>query len=141
MTENDLEKPAKPLLLGATPQLFIADLPASCDFVGETLGFTVEFTYGEPPVYGQVARDGSRLALRRVDRPILAGINAAMAVDPDMLAAALTVDDVKALYQEFKASGAVFHQALRTEAWGARTFVVRDLDGNLLLFAGSAGQR
>jgi uncharacterized glyoxalase superfamily protein PhnB len=85
-----------------------------------------------------VARDGARLALRRVDRPILAGINAAMAAEPDMLAAALSVDDVQALYQEFKASGALFQQALRTEAWGARTFIVRDLDGNLLLFAGSA---
>lgn len=138
MTEHDLEKPAKPLLLGATPQLFVADLPASCDFFGETLGFTVEFTYGEPPFYGQVARDGARLALRRVDRPILAGINAAMAAEPDMLAAALSVDDVQALYQEFEANGALFHQALRTEAWGARTFIVRDPDGNLLLFAGSA---
>lgn len=136
MAEHDL--PAKPHLLGATPQLFVADLPASCDFFAGTLGFTVEFTYGEPPFYGQVARDGARLALRRVDRPILAGINAAMAAEPDMLAAALTVDDVKALYQEFKASGALFHQTLRTEAWGARTFIVRDPDGNLLLFAGSA---
>jgi Glyoxalase/Bleomycin resistance protein/Dioxygenase superfamily len=108
MTEHDLEKPAKPLLLGATPQLFVADLPASCDFFGETLGFTVEFTYGEPPFYGQVARDGARLALRRVDRPILAGINAAMAAEPDMLAAALSVDDVQALYQDSKQTAHCF---------------------------------
>jgi len=29
----------------------------------------------------------------------------------------------------------VFHQVLKTEPWGARTFIVRDLDGNLILFA------
>jgi len=138
MTEHDLERAAKPLLLGAAPQLFVADLPLSCDFFCKELGFTIEFTYGEPPFYGQVARDGARLALRQIDRPALAGINAAMAAEPDMLAASITVDNVGALYLEFKAAGAPFHQALRSEPWGARTFIVRDPDGNLLLFAGSA---
>jgi len=136
MTGRDPESAAKPLLLGATPQLFVADLPASCDFFVSSLGFTVDFTYGEPPFYGQVARDGARLALRQVDRPVLAGINAAMAAEPDMLAATITVDDAEALHLEFRAAGAPFHQALRTEPWGARTFIVRDPDGNLLLFAG-----
>ena len=36
-------------------------------------------------------------------------------------------------------AGVAFHQPLKTEPWGARTFVVRDPDGNLLLFAGPAG--
>jgi hypothetical protein len=110
MTEHDLERAAKPLLLGAAPQLFVADLPLSCDFFCKELGFTIEFTYGEPPFYGQVARDGARLALRQIDRPALAGINAAMAAEPDMLAASITVDNVGALYLEFKAAGAPFHQ-------------------------------
>jgi len=45
---------------------------------------------------------------------------------------------VQALYSEFQAAGVAFHQGLRAEAWGARTFIVRDTDGNLLLFAGGA---
>jgi hypothetical protein len=31
-----------------------------------------------------------------------------------------------------------FQQILKQEPWGARTFIVRDPDGNLLLFAGPA---
>jgi len=31
-----------------------------------------------------------------------------------------------------------FHQELKTEPWGARTFIVKDPDGNLILFAGPA---
>ncbi|WP_407045994.1 VOC family protein [Mesorhizobium abyssinicae] len=31
--------------------------------------------------------------------------------------------------------GARFHQTLRTEPWGARTFIVSDPDGNLICFA------
>jgi hypothetical protein len=30
-----------------------------------------------------------------------------------------------------------FHQSLRTEPWGARTFIVQDPDGNLIAFSGS----
>jgi uncharacterized glyoxalase superfamily protein PhnB len=34
--------------------------------------------------------------------------------------------------------GVPFQQSLKEESWGARTFVVRDPDGNLVLFAGPA---
>jgi hypothetical protein len=30
----------------------------------------------------------------------------------------------------------LFHQTLKSEPWGARTFIVRDPDGNLILFSG-----
>jgi catechol 2,3-dioxygenase-like lactoylglutathione lyase family enzyme len=136
MTEHDLERPAKPLLLGATPQLFVADLPASCDFFGETLGFTVEFTYGEPAFYAQVKRGGAQIALRHVDRDVMEKVGTAMRADVDMLAASISVDDVGRLFNEFRAANVAFHQTLRTEPWGARTFIVADPDGNLLLFAG-----
>ncbi|HEY4985896.1 MAG TPA: VOC family protein, partial [Bradyrhizobium sp.] len=43
-----------------------------------------------------------------------------------------------ALFLEFQAAGAEFFQPLKREPWGARDFIVRDPDGNLLLFAGLA---
>jgi len=49
-----------------------------------------------------------------------------------------TSEEIKRLFLEFQAAGAVFFQTLRTEPWGARTFIVKDPDGNLLLFAGPA---
>jgi len=50
----------------------------------------------------------------------------------------LTVDDAAALFREFEEAGLTFHQPMRTEPWGARTFIVADPDGNLLCFAGKA---
>ena len=55
----------------AEPQLFVADIQASCDFFTGKLGFAVVFTYGEPPFYGQVRRDAARLNLRGVARPVI----------------------------------------------------------------------
>ena len=39
---------------------------------------------------------------------------------------------------DYRSAGVDFQQTLKQEPWGARTFVVRDPDGNLLLFAGPA---
>ena len=35
----------------------MADIVASCEFYTKKLGFSVAFSYGEPPFYGQVFRD------------------------------------------------------------------------------------
>jgi catechol 2,3-dioxygenase-like lactoylglutathione lyase family enzyme len=123
-------------LIAAVPQLFVSDIVASCAFFTGKLGFVVEFVYGEPPFYAQVKRGGAQIALRHVDRPVMDQVAAAMRADVDMLVASISVDDVEALLTEFQTANVDFHQALRTEDWGARTFIVRDPDGNLLLFAG-----
>jgi|SRR6266567_2655459 len=38
----------------------------------------------------------------------------------------------------FEAAGVAFFQTLRREPWGAKNFIIKDPDGNLLLFAGPA---
>jgi catechol 2,3-dioxygenase-like lactoylglutathione lyase family enzyme len=130
--------PAKAVITAAEPQLFVADIQSSCDFFAKTLGFAVVFTYGEPPFYAQIMRDGARLNLRCVEQSV---------IDPDLrdreelLSASLTVaraEEIEQLFLEFQATGASFFQTLRREPWGASDFIVRDPDGNLLLFAGPA---
>ncbi len=61
----------KPILLAAEPQLFVADIVASCEFYAKKLGFKIAFTYGDPPFYAQVCRDGASLNLRYVDEPAM----------------------------------------------------------------------
>jgi catechol 2,3-dioxygenase-like lactoylglutathione lyase family enzyme len=128
----------KTVISGAEPQLFVADINASCDFFSKKLGFAVVFSYGEPPFYAQVKRDGARLNLRCVEQPV---IDAAVRDREQLLSASLTVataHEIKALFLEFQNAGATFFQTLKREPWGASDFILRDLDGNLLLFAGPA---
>ena len=54
----------------------------------------------------------------------------------ELLTAAITVPDIASLYAELGAAGVPLFLHLHTAAWGARTFIVRDPDGNLILFAG-----
>jgi catechol 2,3-dioxygenase-like lactoylglutathione lyase family enzyme len=133
MNDPHTETQSKPTLLAAEPQLFVADIGASCEFYTKKLGFTVAFTYGEPPFYGQVFRDGARLNLRYLDEP---AIRPELRDREHLLSASITLDDAKPLFLEFQAAGVVFRQVLKTEPWGARTFIVCDPDSNLILFAG-----
>jgi len=125
-------------ITAAEPQLFVADIKSSCDFFTGKLGFTIAFTYGEPPFYAQVMRDGARLNLRCVGRPV---IDIDLRDREELLAASLTVataEEIKALFLEFQGAGVTFFQTLKRQPWNARDFIVKDPDGNLLLFAGPA---
>ncbi len=133
---------AKATIVAAEPQLLVTDIERSCEFF-EKLGFTVGFSYGKPPYYAQVRRDAARLNLRcvevsHVERPV---IEPTLRDREELLSASLTVataDEIKLLFLEFQSAGVAFHQTLKKQPWGARNFVVRDPDGNLLLFAGPA---
>jgi catechol 2,3-dioxygenase-like lactoylglutathione lyase family enzyme len=136
---NALAKtPAAPRLKLVEAMLFVSDLRASCRYFEEVLGFATVFTYGEPPFFGQVARDGVPLNLRYVCDPVFAGD---IREREELLAAQVGVSGVKALYEEFKAKGATFHQGVKRHPWGAIDFVVKDPDGNLISFGwGSADE-
>jgi catechol 2,3-dioxygenase-like lactoylglutathione lyase family enzyme len=128
----------KAVVTSAEPQLFVADINASCDFFVAKLGFVMVFSYGEPPFYAQVRRDGPALNLRHVDLPV---IEPGLRDREELLSASLTVataEEIKQLFLEFQAASVTFFQTLRKQPWGVRNFIVKDPDGNLLLFAGPA---
>jgi len=130
--------PSKATIVGAEPQLFVTDLQRSCGFFREKLGFSLVFSYGKPPFYAQVGRDSARLNLRHVERPV---IESTVRDREELLSVSMTVataDEIKRLFLEFQSAGVAFHQTLKKQPWGAKNFVVKDPDGNLLLFAGPA---
>jgi uncharacterized glyoxalase superfamily protein PhnB len=137
MTHEAGHPVARPVLTSTEAQLFVADIKTSCDFYTDKLGFAVAFVYGDPPYYGQVSRDHARLNLRMVCEPVFTDVRER----EHLLSASLTVataDEIKQLFLSYQAAGVRFHQTLKKEPWGARTFIVTDPDGNLILFAGPA---
>jgi catechol 2,3-dioxygenase-like lactoylglutathione lyase family enzyme len=138
MTDHADMLATKAVIAAVEPQLFVADIMRSCSFFVEKLGFSIVFTYGEPPYYAQVKRDGARLNLRCVDRPL---IDPALRDREELLSATLVVasaEEIRQLFREFEERDVSFVQTLTKKPWGARDFIIRDLDGNLLLFAGPA---
>jgi uncharacterized glyoxalase superfamily protein PhnB len=105
-------------------------------FIDWALNRTRFAKYGDPPFFGSVKRDHARLCFRLVCEPVFVGD---IREREQLLSASITVAtaaEIKELFQEFHSAGVDFFQNLKKEPWGARNFIVRDLDGNLGLFAG-----
>ncbi len=138
LTDESKQTTPRPILNSIEAQLFVANIKSSCDFYTNKLGFAVQFIYGDPPYYGQVIRDNARLNLKLVFEPVFAGdvrkrehlLSASIAVG--------TANEINQLFLSYQAAGVSFHQALKSEPWGASTFIVSDPDENLILFAGPA---
>jgi catechol 2,3-dioxygenase-like lactoylglutathione lyase family enzyme len=138
MSDKQQEAAIRPVFNTAEPELFVADFEVACGFFTEKLGFEIVFTYGEPPFYGQIRRDKALLNLRLICQQVYVDD---IREREELLAAAITVgsaSQIRQLFVEFQAAGVDFFRPLKQEPWGARTFIVRDPDGNLLLFAGAA---
>lgn len=128
----------RPVLTSVAAHLYVRDLLASTGFFTAKLGFRVDFVYGDPPFYGQVSRDHAHLALRSMDEPFFADN---IREREKLLSASITLasaEEIQQLFFDYQAANVDFAQTLRNEPWGAKTFIVRDPDRNLILFAGPA---
>jgi uncharacterized glyoxalase superfamily protein PhnB len=129
---------AEPAPMMSEPEVFVSDFGEARSFYTEKLGFEVVFTYGEPPFYGQVRREKALLNLRLICEPVFVGD---VREREELVSAGFTLGSaaaIRQLFAEFQAAGVDFFRPLKQEPWGARTFIVRDPFGNLLLFAGTA---
>ena len=136
MPQHAQQPQSKAEIAMTAAQLFVADIKASCDFFTQKLGFSIVFVYGEPPFYAQVKRDRGVLNLKCMGQTVL---DPALRDRESLLSSDMGVntrEEIKQLFLEFEAKGVTFFQTLRKEPWGAMTFIVKDPDGNLLLFAG-----
>jgi len=136
--ESDAADNPAPFVRFAIPHVFVTDMERALAFYTQTLGFRVTLKYGEPPFFAEIARDLARFCLRRVDAGV---VDDAMRVKEDLFALTIGLENaaqVKALFDAFSAAGADFHQPIKRHPWGARDFVVRDPDGNLISFGTGA---
>jgi len=128
----------QPILTSVAAHLYVRNLEVSTEFFTKKLGFTIDFVYGDPPFYGQVSRDNARPALRFMDEPFFIGD---IREREGLLSASITLasaEEIKDLFRIYHAADVPLAQSLRNEPWQAKTFIVKDPDGNLILFAGPA---
>lgn len=103
---------------GMTPILNVKSLPASLDYYVNKLGFRKKWDWGEPPTFGCVARGNVSIFLCQGAQG-----------QPGMWMSIFT-EDVDALYEEFKSSGAIVRQAPTNMPWQSRELNVVDPDGH-----------
>lgn len=109
-----------------TPILNVKNLRASMDYYVEKLGFKKLWDWGDPPDFGCVRRG-------KVEIFLCEGCQG----QPGMWMSIFT-DDVDALYEEYKQSGATILNPPTNYPWDTREMLVEDLDGHRFRMSGSA---
>jgi catechol 2,3-dioxygenase-like lactoylglutathione lyase family enzyme len=108
----------------ATPILNVKSLQASMDYYVQKLGFEKKWDWGDPPDFGCVRRGKVEIFLCEGGQG-----------QPGMWMS-IFMDDVDALYEEYKESGATILNPPTNYPWQTREMLVEDLDGHRFRMSG-----
>jgi catechol 2,3-dioxygenase-like lactoylglutathione lyase family enzyme len=108
------------------PILNVKNFAASMDYYVNKLGFRKKWDWGNPPTFGCVAR-------AKVDIFLCEGAQG----QPGVWMSIFT-EDVDALHEEYKRSGAVIRLPPTNLPWGTREMNVEDLDGHRMRMGSDA---
>ncbi len=108
------------------PIFGVRDMAAAIGYYEAKLGFRKEWGWGDPPTFACVMRDETRLFLSQVDNPSRATVY-------------VTVNNVDALYEDYRRRAPNGLKAPENYPWGNREIEVLDLDGHRLVIASEAG--
>lgn len=119
------------MIAAIVPQFFSSDLKATLAYFDKQLGFETQFEYGEPAYYAGAIRDGFSIFFRLTDGTLQ---RPSAKYDEELLDAYIRVDNVAALFEEYRGRDVAFHREIGDMPWGFTEFVVKDIDGRLLCF-------
>jgi len=111
-----------------TPILNVRNVPAAIDYYVDKLGFRREWDWGDPPTFACVGRDEVRIFFCQDGQGA-----------PGTWLS-IFVQDVDALYEDYKKSGAIVRQPPADYPWGVREMNVEDLDGHRLRLGSDGGR-
>lgn len=123
---------SSPGVISSTAIFASSDILATLEYYKSVLGFESSWTWGEPPTFGSASLGGVT---------IMFNLQIELAKNIRGHEHWIKVDDADALYARHQALGARIVSAIADQPWGAREYVVEDLDGYHLRFAGPPAGR
>jgi len=117
-----------PAVISSTAIFASSDIQATLAYYKDVLGFESTWTWGDPPTFGSASRGGVTIMFN---------------LQPDLAARIkghqhwVKVDDVDELHRLHRSNGATVVQEIEDKPWGVREYVVEDLNGYHLRFAGA----
>lgn len=118
-------------LKSVAPQLVVTDVVETAEYYRDVLGFEFLGTFGEPPVYAIVRRDGVEIHFGLAEK---GGVSNAE-VRSGSFDLYIWVSDIEAIFDELKAAGADIVEGPVKRVYDCVEIVVRDRNGYVLVFA------
>jgi catechol 2,3-dioxygenase-like lactoylglutathione lyase family enzyme len=121
-------------ILAAFPKLLVRDVPASLRFYQEVLGFACAATFGDPPAFAIVERDGFGIHLKQ-------GLPRPRRDESEAWDIYLEVADLDAFVVELREHGARLLRGPAVQEYGMTELDVVDPDGYIICIAEDAAGR
>ena len=115
-------------LISSAPVLFVRNVQASAEHYRDAMGFRFDRFYGDPPSFVILGRDGLHIMLKSVSDH--SAIIPRRQISDNLWDVYFWVDDVEALYQEFRSRRAKIDYELCNQSYGCREFGAQDIDGH-----------
>jgi catechol 2,3-dioxygenase-like lactoylglutathione lyase family enzyme len=124
-------------LLATSACFVVEDVFSSAEYYRDTLGFSFDTFFGDPPSFVMLRRDGIVVMLKQLPG---ATSQAADVGPPAFLDAYFWVDDLDALADELRQRGADFAVGpTERPIYHGRDLYIRDCDGRVLCFGQVSG--
>jgi predicted enzyme related to lactoylglutathione lyase len=119
------------------PYFFVPDVVVAANYYRDTLGFSYDRFWGEPPAFCMVQRGGIVIMLSRIEDALHVRPNGLGNPQEGAWDAYIWVDDADALHAEFVSKGANIVRGICDQEYGCRDFDVLDCNGYRLCFGTS----
>ena len=119
------------VLKSVAPQLVVEDVVATAEYYRDVLGFRILGYFADPPVYSIVLRDGVEIHFGMVEQRGTSNSE----VRSGSFDLYIWVNDVNAIFEELRASGADIIEGPVKRVYESTEIVVKDMNGYVLVFA------
>lgn len=119
-------------LFHVEPVLMVHDVAASAHFYRDTLGFQIDFMFGEPPDHAAVSRGEWTGKIVTIQ---LSRVDAEREITPAGYLYIFMDTNLDKLCEQYRERGVEIVSEPTNQPWGMREFAIRDLSGHLLVFA------
>ena len=119
------------VLKSVAPQLVVEDVVATAEYYRDVLGFRILGYFADPPVYSIVLRDGVEIYFGKVEQRGTSNSE----VRSGSFDLYIWVNDVNAIFEELRASGADIIEGPVKRVYESTEIVVKDMNGYVLVFA------
>ena len=125
-------------LTASAPILLVKDVVAAANYYRDSVGFSYDRFWGEPPHFCILERDGMYLMLSQVGDPDV--VRPHWTIVEKMWNVYFWVDDADELYAELIQRGAKIDYSIYNAPHGCREFGIQDLDGYDIAFGQKLNQ-
>ena len=116
------------------PYFLVHDVVSTANYYRDTLGFTFDRLWGDPPSFCMVQRNGVIIMLAQIDDATLVRPNNIVSREGGAWDTYIWIDNADGLHAELLSKGANIVREICNQPYGCRDFDILDCNGYRLCF-------